>query len=31
MFNVPDNLHGQTYSYRMQDFRGYPKAIFQIT
>ena len=29
MFNLPDNLHGYTHSYRMQNFRYYQKAIFQ--
>ena len=29
VFNLLDNLHGQTHSYWMQNFRYYQKAIFQ--
>ena len=29
VFDLPDNLHGQTHSYRMQSFCCYQKAIFQ--
>ena len=29
VFDVPDNLHGLTYSYRMRSFRCHQKAIFQ--